>query len=499
MGTPALIFCLLFIAFLLVRDSKRRATVSAATWIPTALLLILGSRPVSYWLGANFSVVNMANEASTSPLDQLFYFSVLGSAVVVMTLRHVKFGQLLARNMPLMLWYSYFAISIVWSEDPLGSTKRFVKDFGMLAVIAVILSEKNPLEAIRAIYVRCACILFPLSAVFIKWFPNMARSFTVEGEPMYTGVTMQKNTLGEIVLVFSLFLIWDCLESLPAKLRLSRYPWDRMLLLVMGFWLLHMCQSKTSFLCLIVSSALILRVGWFTSKPVSRAALAAAISLPYCLFFAAKFNNVIAPLVEALGRNMTFTGRTDIWNHITLNTVNPLIGAGYYNFWGGSAAFKVNQEMGMIIPNAHNGYIDVYLDGGIIGLVLLFFLLVAYGLRLMRNLRHDRFQRLRFAVMIAMIIYNLSESMYGRLSPIWFTTLLVMADFPYYKNRLRTKPAPLRAQQDHAPVADDMVAADRSQSDRLGSIEASRFSASPSLASRSLALQSFGSQWFAAQ
>jgi exopolysaccharide production protein ExoQ len=444
MGTPALIVCLFFIVFLLACDAKRRTTVSGAIWIPTVLLLILGSRPVSYWLGANFEIVNMANEASASPLDQLFYFSILGSALVVMMMRHVKFGQLLARNMPLMLWYGYFAISIAWSEDPFGSSKRFVKDFGMLVVIAVISSEKNPLESIRAIYVRCACILFPLSAVFIKWFPNMARFFTVEGTPMYTGVTMQKNSLGEIVLVFSLFLIWDCLETLRPKLPLRRYPWDRMFLLVMGFWLLHMCQSKTSFLCLIVSSALILRVGWFTSKPVSRAALAAALALPYCLFFAAKFNNLIAPLIEALGRNMTFTGRTDIWDHITLNTVNPLIGAGYYNFWGGSAAFKVNQEMGMIIPNAHDGYVDVYLDGGIIGLILLFFLLIAYGRRLMRGLRHDRFQRLRFAVLIAMIIYNLSESMYGRLSPIWFTTLLVMVGIPHNKNHAKTKPPRLQ-------------------------------------------------------
>jgi len=89
--------------------------------------------------------------------------------------------------------------------------------------------------------------------------------------------------------------------------------------------------------------------------------------------------------------------------------------------------------MQTLIPTAHCGYVDIYLDGGVIGLALLFFLLVAYGRRLMRNMLEDRFQRVRFAIFIVMIIYNLSESMYFRLSPIWFTTLLVMVDFPYPK------------------------------------------------------------------
>ena len=73
--------------------------------------------------------------------------------------------------------------------------------------------------------------------------------------------------------------------------------------------------------------------------------------------------------------------------------------------------------MHFLIANAHNGYLDIYLDGGILGLTVLFILLVAYGRRLMKNLSSDRFRRLRFAVLIAVIIYNLTESMYARVSP----------------------------------------------------------------------------------
>lgn len=450
MAIPALIVCLIFIAFLLARDIKRRGSLSWAIWIPILFLLVVGSRPLGYWFGGSerWNGNGLANDLSGSPVDQIFFFSVVVACLIIAVFRQVQWGKLFAANVPLLLFYLYFATSISWSEDPVGSAKRLFKDFGMLFVISVIFSEKNPLQAVRAVYVRCACVLFPLSAVCIRWFPKIARSFANNGDVMYTGVTTQKNTLGEIVLVFGLFLVWDCLETWPGKGKWSRLPWDRLLLLAIGFWLLHMCQSKTALGCLLIGTALILRKGWLASRTFSRIALLLALSLPYVLFVAQQYSSLLEPIVEAMGRNMTFTGRTDIWQHINLTTVNPLIGAGYYNFWGGSGGMKVNQVMHEIIPNAHDGYVDMYLDGGMIGLFLLFSMLVAYGRRLMKNLRTDRFRRLRFAVVVVVIIYNLSETIYGRLSPLWFTTVLALVDFPFVKSRLSKKPAALQSDSD---------------------------------------------------
>ncbi len=449
MAPVALFLCLIFIAWLLVRDRRRCARVSAALWIPTVLLLILGSRSVSLWLEAG--VPSSMGNAERSPLDQLFYLSVLVGSFVIASSRRVKWSRLFTANSSIMLLYLFFAISVLWSGDPAGSTKRLLKDFGLLFVISVILSEKQPLEAIRTVYVRCACVLFPLSVVFIRYFPRMARSFSVEGEQLFTGVTTQKNTLGEIVLVFSLFLIWDILETRAVSKKRSwrRIPWDRFVLLLMGLWLLYMSKSSTSLLCLLIGTALVLSRGRLASRMVNRLVMLGALSLPALLFFAQEFNSLIAPMVEALGRNMTFTGRTDIWNHITSKTVNPLVGAGYWNFWGGKAGLAIGQSMNTIVPNAHSGYLDIYLDGGVIGLVLLFWMLVACGKRLIANLHVNRCQRLRFAIFIVVIIYNLSESMYFRLSPLWFTTLLVMIDFPFPKTHAKRARKP--SLDDEAP------------------------------------------------
>src|ERR1700689_3592475 len=146
MPTLALSLCLAFIAWLVVRDCTRRTSVTAPVWIPTILLLILGSRPVSLWVsGGRVSIEEMGNETARSSLDQMFFFFVIIGSFLLASSRRVKWNRLFAANAVIMLFYLYFAISVFWSGDPTGSLKRIIKDFGLLFAIGVIFSERDPL------------------------------------------------------------------------------------------------------------------------------------------------------------------------------------------------------------------------------------------------------------------------------------------------------------------------------------------------------------------
>jgi exopolysaccharide production protein ExoQ len=433
----ALTLSLLFSAVLILRDCTRRREVSHTVWIPTILVMILASRPVSLWLSGRGATLGIedANSLQSSTADQMFYLFVLGSSFLTASIRKVNWGKLFSSNVAIMLFYAYFAISISWSSDPTGSTKRLVKDFGLLFMAAVIYSEKYPLQAMRAVYLRCAYLLLPLSVVFIKYYPNFGRAYGSGGEMMYTGVTPQKNSLGEMVLLFILFITWEFLErgGIKSMRKWRRAPWDLIVMLLIGIWLLRLCQSKRALVCVLVGVFLVVRSRWFLSKVVSRTALIGALFLPVLVFFSQQFTEVINPLLHALGRDSTFTGRSDIWRHINLETVNPLIGAGFWNFWGGPGGLRLNEAMNEVIPNAHNGYMDMYLDGGLIGLVFLFIMLSACGGRIIKYLKpggdSSHFHRMRFAILIVAIIYNLAESTFARVGAIWFTTLLMMADY----------------------------------------------------------------------
>lgn len=445
MAQLALPVCVIFIAFLLARDVLRRKSLSPALWLPVTMLVILASRPLSEWLGGS-ETASAASVDEGSPIDRTFYLAILFTSLIVASIRQAKWSRILSANIPIVLLYSYFAVSVLWSEDPLGSFKRCGKDFGFLFVIAVMMSEKRPLEAIRAVYVRCAYVLIPLSVVLIKYYPQLGRAYTIAGDVMSTGVTPQKNTLGEMVFISMLFLIWDFIESRTNGVRrqLGRIPWVLLLLLGMGFWLLDKSQSKTALICVIIGTCLLLRGRRFNTATANRFIFAGALSLPFLVYLSQEFSWLLAPVVEAMGRDMTFTGRTEIWSQINRTTVNPIIGAGFWSFWGSESGAAIKEALHTGIPSAHNGYVDIYLDGGLIGLGLLFTLLLATGRRLIRDIRSSqskksvppsiqRFHRFRFAILIIAIIYNMSESAFARPIFTWFTTLLVLYEFPQIK------------------------------------------------------------------
>jgi len=431
MKYPALLLCLIFVAWLLNREIRRRPSMSRALWIPTLMVLMLGSRPISQWI----SGTPRAFTAGTSFLDEAFFACILAASFFIASARGVKWGRFLAANYPLILLYTFFALSVIWSGDPVASAKRICKDFALLFVIAVILSEKEPSEALRAVFIRSACIWFPLSIVFNHYFPVFAREFGPEGAMMLSGVTGQKNALGEMVFIFCAILLWDCLEARAALSRKSfrNQPWDQLALFLMGIVLLIQSESKTALVSLFVCAAFIFSSGWRPPKMLTRLAYYVVLSSPFLLYFTKVFGDAIQPIVEALGRDMTFTGRTNIWAHITLDTVNPIFGYGYWTFWGGPRGRAISDSINWTIPTAHCGYLDIYLDGGICGLLVLFIVLLVYGNRLLKFSANNRFQMTRLGILAGAIVYNLAESSFVRMGLLWFAVLLVIVDFPKMK------------------------------------------------------------------
>lgn len=436
MGHIALAITLVLEGYFIVLDLRRRPSFSSAIWIPTVVVTILCSRNISLWLRGGGSVYyEMGNESTTSLLDLLYFIGVIACSAVVLARRGIKWMNFLIANATTLLLYLYFVMSVSWSDDPSGSLKRIIKDFGMIFVMGVILTEKDPLQAMRAVYIRAAALLIPLSIVFIRYFPSYGRVYARGGEMTVTGVTTQKNTLGEIILIFSLFLLWDFMEyrKTSTKKGWRGIHWDHVLLGLMGLYLIRASHSKTALLCLLIGALLFLRHRRLCSRGANIGIYAGAMVLPLLLFSSQFFSDAIAPIVEAMGRNMTFTGRANIWHLITWDTVNPIFGCGFWNFWGGPGGNAISVALNTTVPNAHDGYLDIYLDGGLIGLAILSVFLIGCGRRLVRRFtrlgRKNNFARISFALVVVAIVSNLTESSFARIGPLWFTTLLMVLEF----------------------------------------------------------------------
>src|SRR6185503_18647312 len=247
------------IGWLLRRDVKRRTGVSHAVWIVAMWFAIFASRPFSSWFQGQ-QAQTAESYLEGSPLDAMMFFGLILAGAAVLVRRSVRFGPIVAANKWVFLFFGYCAISVVWSDYPFVAFKRWFKDFGNVVMVLVLLTEQAPIEAIKASFVRCASVLVPLSFAFIRYIPELGRTYTGwnRNDLMYVGVATHKNTLGALLLISCVFLYWD-LTTRPAAPK--KWAWlvdraDAMIVFLMAFWLLLIADSATSLLCTFLSIGL---------------------------------------------------------------------------------------------------------------------------------------------------------------------------------------------------------------------------------------------------
>ena len=136
-------------------------------------------------------------------------------------------------------------------------------------------------------------------------------------------------------------------------------------------------------------------------------------------------------VLKLLNRNPTLTERTFLWDALFKVEVNPVLGVGFESFWLGERQQKLWTEIGWHANEAHNGYLETYLNMGLVGLFLLIGLLFATFFKIRRNLlRNLEWGRFQFGFLIATVAYNWTESGFKTLHPVWFVFFLIAIDYP---------------------------------------------------------------------
>lgn len=165
---------------------------------------------------------------------------------------------------------------------------------------------------------------------------------------------------------------------------------------------------------------------WKIGKPLLVGILTAAI----VLVTADKTFNLSAKLSKAVGRNPTLTGRTEIWKIVKEQHTDPLLGEGFYVFWDTEKGRNVVDALARI-NSTHNGYLETYVDAGLVGDLLLALLLLVAGARVIGRLfAGSALGRIGVTYWATALLYNLSESSFFRLDLLWFSLLLVTIDYP---------------------------------------------------------------------
>jgi exopolysaccharide production protein ExoQ len=429
----ATVICLSAVAYLFWRDFRQKPNVTSALWLPFFWITISGTRFISEWLGIFGFNLGGASVEEGSPFDAIFFFVIIACGIYVLRRREVNMPEFMRNNRWITIYLLYCLLAIAWSDFPFVAFKRWIKLFGQPIMVLVVLTEPDPMESLTRLLKRFAYLVVPISILFIKYFPQWGRAFdTWTGVPMNTGITTNKNALGCDCFILGLFFVWHFQRVWRQKKGIARK--NELLLCLFFFvtigWLLIMAHSSTSLgaLALAVTTMLFLGLKFIDRRRlgVYLAVIAVTCALAEFLF---GIHNLV---IEALGRNSTLTGRTDIW-HILLNwDINPILGVGFESFWLGDRVDKFAELLpGLVLNEAHNGYLETYINMGLLGVFITLALLLATYFKAHRALLDNfDFGRFRLAYLAAFIVYNWTEAAFRTHCFPFFMFFLIAIDYP---------------------------------------------------------------------
>lgn len=424
----ALIVTIFGIATLFYLDRDRRVHTSAALWLPIAWISIVGSRPVTEWLG--YGPLGAQANMEGSPLDRAVFQGLLAAAIIVLASRSQRTKRFLGVNWLILFYFAYCLLSVCWSDFPSIAFKRWIKAIGDLAMVLVIVTDRQPVAALRRVISRAGFILLPMSVLLIRYFGNLGRGYDPDGQPMNTGVSNNKNTLGVLTLVIALGALWQFLSflrdrQLPYR---RRHLFAQGVLTVFGIVLLLLANSATSLACFLVGGTLLV----LTSGRVFRRRPAAIHVLVLSMIFVSGVAMLFGgqeAVIHALGRQTNLTGRSNIWAAVLTSVHNPIIGTGFESFWLGPRLNEVWSRLSqyMHVNEAHNGYIEMYLNLGWIGVFFIAAILISSYQGAVAAFRRDAaFGSLMLAYVAAGAMYGVTEAGFRMLNPMWIFLLLAL-------------------------------------------------------------------------
>lgn len=363
------------------------------------LLMVAVTTPGLAFLG-----VSDALDAPETPLLRYYWLPIYGAIAALCAWRWRKLLHFIVPGLLAAIIVGWAWASKDWSVLPEVSSRRAMA-LAFTTLLGLYLGAAwggRKLPEMLADAFLGICIGSILVAVLV---PKIGLQHDGETSGAWRGLYPHKNMLGSWMVLGSLSAVAAAFTD-PARRR------RRLVTLALCTFLLLMCRSKGMLVCWMevmgaASVFALARRGPVWAVAAVWIAGAAGTVLGLLLAFDP------GAILTALGKSETLTGRTDIWASVLRRiSESPWLGYGFAAFWekGSIPAEVVKKETGWMVPNAHNGWLDLILQVGWIGVgVLVVVMLIALvGCIIRSRARVDGYFGLLF--LIYYVATSLSES-----------------------------------------------------------------------------------------
>tara|TARA_R110001583_G_scaffold116529_1_gene267302 strand:+ start:307 stop:1554 length:1248 start_codon:yes stop_codon:yes gene_type:complete len=314
----------------------------------------------------------MSANASGNAAKQIIGILLLVTGIYLL----LKVDKKLLFNMLIKsLWWwvliGFFLASMYWSYEPSITLRRSIA-FITLVVAAFCIVAHFSAKSLMYFIAKSIFVVALMGLMYLVISPSSALGGHGERANMFVGIMGDKNGGARLYAYGILILV---------GLGKYRTRNNKIMLSVLGLCLVF-ANSATAIVMVLAGVGLIsLFKVMRTRSPNINLRRVIIITLLLCVA-AVVIYFLYAFLLSLLGRDPTLTNRTIIWGLMDkyIEAENTL-GYGFGAFWASDAVLGFVERWGYI-GNAHSGYYEALLNGGLVGLALV----VILSLKIVKDL-----------------------------------------------------------------------------------------------------------------
>ncbi len=378
--------------------------------------------------------------AQGSPISRLLEFGILLGTVFLIIAWRKKVFINLHRDALLWLLVGIALASVLWSDNPDLSLRRSISLVGTTLFGVYLAKRYSVNEQLRLLAWTCgiAVLLSIVVAVILPSYGVMGKGSITTAESIahtgaWRGIYIHKNSLGRMMVLSAVVFRLLAAEN-------YRWRWAAQVGLGLSVALILLSTSKSSLTIFLTILALLpiykaLRWNYTWAIPFFMTVILTGGA------FATLFFGNAETILGALGRDITLTGRTDVWAAVIGKIgERPWLGYGYNAFWLGVAGESEDiwTELHWEVPHSHNGFLDLWLDLGLLGAATFALSFILAYLRAIAWIRLTKTAAglWPLAYLTFLFLANLTESSLLRQKPLWILYIAVTISVNNWSNSL---------------------------------------------------------------
>ncbi|HYX18856.1 MAG TPA: O-antigen ligase family protein [Nostoc sp.] len=337
----------------------RKFLISAEQTLTLACLMLYSGTPLDAFLTDGYSI----KEGDRTIFRFLYTFTYI-VCLSLIALRWKKVTYIvLSKDKLIWILIGVCALSSLWSSDPETTIRRVIALAGT-SIFGLYLASRYSLKQ----QLKLLAYMFGISAVmcflFVIFIPKYGIAGGIDGNT-WRGIFPTKNVLGKrFVLSGAIFFF------LAMTTRENR--WVLWLGYVTSGLLVLFSKSTTSLGNFIIITGVfliysqILHLKYKVMIPV--VTLLSTVGIAFYTLFVSQADTILG----SVGKDTTLTGRVELWPAVLeMIAKKPWLGYGYGAFWDkkGDSSIII-QTVQWNAPNAHNGFLDLWLALGLLGVLV---------------------------------------------------------------------------------------------------------------------------------